>query len=106
MSARAKLEEANFFLEKLRALQTLPQDLDKQRESRYFLNAFLSVARSVIDHLLEDYNIKFSLNIPLTKRMYPNTSKRRQKKLITTVLCYSSNGGAKLVFKFNKIGVA
>ncbi|GAI26916.1 unnamed protein product, partial [marine sediment metagenome] len=57
MSAREKLEEAQFFLEKLRvSSQSLPQDPATQKESCYYLSAFESAAVSVMDYLLEDCN--------------------------------------------------
>lgn len=80
MSAKAKLEEAKFFLEKLHGLQSLPQDLDIQRESHCYLSAFLPTAVSVIDYLLEDYNTNFSLNILPTKKLYPKTFERAAKE--------------------------
>lgn len=92
MSARAKLEESNFFLEKLRALQPLPQDLDKQRKSQYYLSAFLSSARSVLHYLLEEYNIKFGLNIALSEKMYPDTFKKAAEE--------TNNNRALLFFKW------
>lgn len=80
MSAKGKLEEAKFFFEKLRGLQSVPQDLDTQWESYYYLSAFLSAAVSVIDYLLEDYSGRFSLNIPLTEKLYPDTSENEAKR--------------------------
>lgn len=80
MSAKQKLEEAEFFLDKLHGLQSLPQDLDKQTESKYYLAAFLSAAVSVLDYLLEDYNAKFSLNIPLTEKLYAETFQKAARK--------------------------
>lgn len=80
MSAKGKLEEAKFFLEKLHGLQSLPQDLDTQRKSYCYLSAFLSAAVSVTDYLLEDYNAKFSLNIALTEKLYPETFEKAAKK--------------------------
>jgi hypothetical protein len=80
MSAKQKLEEAKFFLEKLHGLQSLPQDFDKQTESKYYLAAFLSAAASVPDYLLEDYNAKFSLNISLSDKLYPDTFERAAKR--------------------------
>ena len=81
MPAKQKLKEAEFFLEKLRGLQALPQDLIKQTESKYYLEAFLSAAVSVLDYLLEDYNVKFSLNIPLSCKLYPETFEKAAQKV-------------------------
>lgn len=80
INAKEKLEEAKFFLEKLRSLQSLPQDVEMQRESHCYLSAFLSPSVSVIDCLLEDYNVKFSLHIPLTERLDPNIFEREAKR--------------------------
>jgi len=49
--------------------------LDKMKETyligdfKHELGAFLSVIRSVPEHLLEDYNVKYSLNIPDEKKL-------------------------------------
>ena len=80
MPAKQKFSEAEFFLEKLHGLQSLPQDLDKQTESKYYLAAFLSAAVSVLDYLLEDYNTKLSLNIPLTEKLYPEKFEEAAKR--------------------------
>lgn len=81
MSAREKLEEAKFFLEKLRASsQSLPQDLATQRESCYYLSAFESAAVSVIDYLLEDCNDKCSLGIPLSEKYLRSAFKREAER--------------------------
>lgn len=77
MSAKQKLQESKFFLEKLRgSLQLLPQDLTTRRESNYYLSAFLAAAVSVFDHLLEDYNVKFSLGILLTDKLHPDAFRK------------------------------
>ncbi|TET41095.1 MAG: hypothetical protein E3J66_05865 [Dehalococcoidia bacterium] len=82
MSARDKLEEAKFFLEKLRvSSQGLPQDLPTQRESCYYLSRFQCASVSVMDYLLEDYNVKFGLNIPLSERYFRGAFKREAKRL-------------------------
>lgn len=81
MSAREKLEEAQFFLEKLRAsAQLLPQDLATQKESRYYLSAFEAAAVSVIDYLLEDCNDRFSLGILLSERNLRSAFEREVQK--------------------------
>jgi len=81
MSAKQKLQEAKFFLEELRDfLQSLPQDSPTQMKSCNYLSAFQSAAVSVIDCLLEDYNVKFSLHIPLTERLDPNIFEREAKR--------------------------
>jgi len=88
MTARDKLWEAEFFLNKLHApfknakpghLVLLIKNAEKGWNA--YLSAFLSAMRSILDHLLEDYNIKHSLDIPLTEKLYPRTFKRRAKEL-------------------------
>lgn len=74
-ATKAKLREAEFFLVKMHDLQNV------QEEFIYCLNAFLSAARSVPDYLLEDYNVKYSLQIPLSDKLHADTFERRAKKL-------------------------
>ncbi|OGN97215.1 MAG: hypothetical protein A2Z77_06515 [Chloroflexi bacterium RBG_13_51_36] len=70
MSAKKRLQEARFFLEELRdSLQSLPQDSPTQMKSCYYLSAFQSAAVSVVDYLLEDANIEFSLGISLDEKL-------------------------------------
>ena len=81
MSAKKKLQGAKFFLEELRDfLQSLPQDSSTQMKSCYYLSAFLSAAVSVVDYLLEDANVKFSLGIPLTEELYADTFEGEAKR--------------------------
>jgi hypothetical protein len=63
MTAKEKLEEAKFFLQKLSPSQSTLQ------ETVYYYSAFLSSARSIFDHLLEEANQKFVLGIPLDQRL-------------------------------------
>lgn len=81
MPARDKLEEAKFFFDKLCvSVQQLPQDLPTQREFHYYLSAFQSASVSVIDYLLEDYNVKFGLNIPLSEKYFRAAFEREALK--------------------------
>jgi len=73
MNVRDKLREAEYFLGKMR--ETSAQEVFK-----FNLSAFLSAARSVPDYLLEDYNIKYSLQIPLTEKLYSDTFEDRAKQ--------------------------
>lgn len=57
-----KIEESEFFLDQIRA--TYPR-----KEMRHHLSAFLSASKSIADHLLEEYNQKLGLNIPLTNKL-------------------------------------
>jgi hypothetical protein len=74
MTARNKLEEAEYFLTKMREIRP------DQEEFSFNLSAFLSSARSVPDYLLEDYNVKYSLQIPLTDELYPRTFEEKAKQ--------------------------
>jgi hypothetical protein len=67
-----KIKEAEYFLDKVKSS---PFD----NELYYLVSAFLTSTRSIPDYLLEDYNIKFGLNIPLTDRLYPWTFEREAK---------------------------
>ncbi len=68
MSADQKIEETEYFLEKITQATT-------RRDFVPNLSAFLSHARSVADYLLEDYNEKLGLNIPLSKKLFISTFK-------------------------------
>jgi hypothetical protein len=88
MTARDKLNEAAFLLEKIHAPfkeakpgQAIILIKNALRGWKAYLSAFLSAMRSVPDHLLEDYNIKQSLGIPLIKKLYPQTLKRKANQL-------------------------
>lgn len=74
MTARDKLEEAEYFLTKVREIRP------DQKEFLFNLSPFLSAARSVPDYLLEDYNVKYSLQIPLAEKLYPDTFEERAKQ--------------------------
>lgn len=80
MSAKQKLEEAEFYLHKLHELQSLPQDADAQKALKHYLSAFLSASVSVPDYLLEDFNIKFCLNIPLSERRFRDKFEREARR--------------------------
>lgn len=53
MTAQEKIKEAEYFLTRLPKIRI--------ENMKYETSAFLTAARSVLDHLLEDYRIKFSL---------------------------------------------
>lgn len=67
-----KIKEAEYFLNKVKSS---PFD----EPLYYLLSAFLTATRSIPDYLLEDYNIKFGLNIPLTDKLYPSIFERQAK---------------------------
>ena len=60
MAVDEKIIEAGYFLDKIKTAS----------ESTNFkpnLSAFLCLMRSIPDYLLEDYNVKYGLKIPLDK---------------------------------------
>lgn len=61
-----KIVEAEYFLDKIK-------NAIKREDFIPNLSAFLSSARSIADYLLEDYNLKFGLQISLNDKLYPHT---------------------------------
>jgi hypothetical protein len=57
-----KIKESEFFLDKITEATTREDFIPN-------LSAFLSAARSIPDYLLEDYNSKLGLKIPLTRKL-------------------------------------
>lgn len=72
MVAEQKIEEAAYFLEKIKQAAT-------RRDFVPNLSAFMSAMRSIPDYLLEDYNMKLGLNIPLSETLYPKDFRREAK---------------------------
>jgi hypothetical protein len=68
-----KIVEADYFLDKITNATTREDFIPN-------LSAFLSSARSIVDYLLEDYNVKFGLQISLNDKLYPSTFKEMAKK--------------------------
>jgi hypothetical protein len=62
MNVGDQIADAEYFLRILR-------DKYSREEIRPNLTAFLAISRGIIDYLLEDYNVKFGLNIPLSKKL-------------------------------------
>jgi hypothetical protein len=62
LAVEDQIEDAEYFLQRLRASSS-------RKEMRANLGAFLAASRSIADHLLEDYNLKFALNIPLDEKL-------------------------------------
>jgi hypothetical protein len=58
----------------------LLSDKYSRDELRPNLTAFLAISRGVIDHLLEEYNMKFGLNIPLEKKLNIDTFEKGAKR--------------------------
>lgn len=73
MTAKETLEGALYHLNRMK-LTYLTKDFVHE------LRAFLSVTRSVPEHLLEDYNVKYSLNIPDEEHLI-TTFKTEAKRL-------------------------
>ena len=63
--------DAQYFLNKLKS-ESLRDDL------RPNITAFLAISRGIIDHLLEEYNVKFGL-IPLGEKLFPSTFEKAAK---------------------------
>ena len=66
MVAEQKIEESECFLDKI-TQALIRKDFIPN------LSAFLSATRSIPDYLLEDYNTKLGLNIPLTEKLCIDT---------------------------------
>lgn len=91
MTAKEKLSEAAFWLEKIHApFKNAKQGTaiilikDALKAWTSYLSAFLTSMRSIPDYLLEDYNVKHSLGIHLTDKLYPETFRERVKQLKDT----------------------
>ena len=74
MTAKEQIEDARYFIDLLK-------DKYNRRESRALVSAVLAIARSVPDHLLEEYNIKFGVNIPLGEDLRIEDFKRKANSL-------------------------
>jgi len=75
MPATDKIEEAEFFLMKMR------ESYNHQKEFIYYLNAFLPALRSVPEYLLEEYNTKYSLGILSTDKLSAGVFESRAKQI-------------------------
>lgn len=63
MTVQDKILESEFFLDKIK------QYYLQQKDTQYHFSAFLSSARSIGEHLLEEYNQKYSLGISINDRL-------------------------------------
>lgn len=63
MTTEDKIEESEFFYNKIKENYTKQADIQK------YFSAFLSSSRSTIEHLLEEYNQKFGLGISLEDKL-------------------------------------
>ncbi len=94
MVAEQKIEESEYFLEKIEQAAT-------RRDFIPNLSAIMSAMKSIPDYLLEDYNMKLGLNIPLTETLYlkdfrreaKNQSNRIAKNFDRLILIYKAVGG-------------
>ena len=75
MVAMEKIREAEFFLGKMR------ESYSSQKEFVFYLSACLAACNSIPDYLLEEYNIKYGLSIPLTERLYADTFEQGAKQI-------------------------
>ena len=76
MPVNYKIKEAKFFLQKIK------ENYEKSPDNQYFFSAFLSATFSIRDHLLEDYNLKYgleiSMNVILTLDRFENEAKKQK----------------------------
>jgi hypothetical protein len=72
LTVEEDIMDAQYFLNKLKS-ESIKDEL------RPNINAFLAISRGIIDHLLEEYNVKFGLNIPLSEKLFPNTFEKAAK---------------------------
>jgi len=91
LTAVEKLSEAAFWLEKIHApFKDVKEGTaiilikDALKAWKSYLSAFLTSMRSIPDYLLEDYNVKHSLGIHLTDKLYPETFLERVNRLKDT----------------------
>ena len=83
MTAKGKLKKAKSSLDKLHFLIQKDKSGESvnSEEIHSELESFLTAMRSVPDHLLEDYNKKYSLGIPLTTPLYSSNFKGKARTL-------------------------
>lgn len=74
MPVNYKIKEAKFFLHKIK------ENYEKSPDNQYYFSAFLSATFSIRDHLLEDYNMKYGLGIPMDKILTLNRFEKEAKK--------------------------
>lgn len=88
MVTEQKISEAEYFLDRIMEAAAREDFIPN-------LNAFLSAARSIPEYLLEDYNSKIALNIPLTEKLYLDTfrfeaNRQRNQTAIDFITEYKS----------------
>lgn len=62
LTSKEQIDDSKYFL-------SLLKDKNERNEVRPLLTGFLAVSRGIPDHLLEEYNIKLGLNIPIPARL-------------------------------------
>jgi hypothetical protein len=70
MVVEQKIIESEYFLDKITEATTREDFIPN-------LSAFLCAARSIPDYLLEDYNSKLGLDIPLTEKLFVETFSKK-----------------------------
>jgi hypothetical protein len=73
MSAKQQIKDAEYFLRLLRTKYS-------REEVRPLLTAFVTITKGVSDYLLEEYNLKLGLNIPLSQKLDIERFKDEVKK--------------------------
>jgi ribosomal protein L7Ae-like RNA K-turn-binding protein len=89
MVVNEKIEEANYFLDKIKKATDREDFIPN-------LSAFLCSSKSIPEYLLEDYNIKYGLRISLDKRLDKSmfeevARKRKNSNAIALVKGYNHN---------------
>ncbi len=80
MSVKQGLERVERRLTRLRKLLSIHQDADAEKEIQDCLDALLSDFVSVPEYLLQDFNLKFGLNIPLTEKSFRQKFQSKAKR--------------------------
>lgn len=70
MTVEEQIADTEYFLKAIRRS-------DSREELRPNIGAFLAMSRSIADHLLEEYNVKFGLGIGLLEKLTPRTFKEK-----------------------------
>lgn len=77
LTVKEQIEDSKYYLDLL-------YDKKERNDLRPLLSGFLAICRSIPDHLLEEYNIKFGLNISLTENLniknFKNEAKRQNSR--------------------------
>jgi hypothetical protein len=84
-----KIEEAKYFLDKIKSAV-------QRKDFIPNLSAFLCSTRSIPDYLLEDYNVKYGLKVPLDKPLNKDifeqvASRRNNPNAIAFIKGYNNN---------------